>query len=396
MPQVDFSDTQIAFADKSDAEMRWSHILYSLMNYPSLVNSGTRLATLALRLRLPVEGLIKATIYRQFCGGETIEEARKVIQKLGHSNIKTILDYGVEGKETEADFDRTATYLAQTLEYAREDEDIHIISTKLSGLFRFELLERVTKGDALAAAEQEEYERGKARIDRICKAAYESSIGVHVDAEHSWIQGAIDEVAWEMSRRYNRERPIVINAVQLYRKGRLQFLKDSLQHARDNAYLCAVKLVRGAYMDKERARAQAMGYPSPIHDSLQETHQAYNEGLEFCIGHIGETYVCNATHNEESCRMQTELMQEKGLDPGHPLVATAQLYGMSDNLSYNMAAAGYNVEKYLPYGPVREVVPYLIRRTQENTSVGGQMSRELKLIQKEMKRRRALKGGVEG
>lgn len=389
MPQVDFSDTQIAFADKSDAELKRSHLLFSLMNYPWLVKAGTRLAALALDLRLPVEGLVKATIYRQFCGGEDIDEVRRVIGRLGESNIKTILDYGVEGKEREADFDRTATYLSQTLEYAKEDEDIHIISTKLSGLFRFALLEKVTRGEPLEDAEAEEYERGKARVDRVCKAAFESNIGVHVDAEHSWIQGAVDDIAWEMSRRYNQERPIVINAVQLYRKGRLQFLKDSLEHARENSYLCAVKLVRGAYMEKERARAEAMGYPSPIHDSLEETHRAYNEGLKFCIDHIGEVYVCNATHNEESCRLQTELMQAKKLDPGHPLVATAQLYGMSDNLSFNMAAAGYNVEKYLPYGPVREVVPYLIRRTQENTSVGGQMSRELQLIRKELQRRRA-------
>ncbi len=389
MPQVDFSDTKIAFADKSDGELRRSHLLFSLMNYPWLVKAGTRLATLALQLRLPVEGLVKATIYRQFCGGENIEEARRVIDRLGESNIKTILDYGVEGKETEADFDRTANYLSRTLEYAKEDEDIHIISTKLSGLFRFGLLEKVSSGSPLTDEEKEEYERGKARVDRICKAAFESGIGVHVDAEHSWIQGAVDEIAWEMSRRYNKGLPTVINAVQLYRKDRLQFLKDSLMDARKHGYLCAVKLVRGAYMEKERERAREKGYPSPIHESLQETHRAYNEGLKFCIGHIGEVYVCNATHNEESCRYQVELMDEKGLEPGHPLVATAQLYGMSDNLSYNMAKAGFNVEKYLPYGPVREVIPYLIRRTQENTSVEGQMSRELQLISKELKRRKA-------
>ena len=388
MPKVDFSDTQIAFADKSDAALKRSHLLFSLMNYPFLVKIGTRLATLALQLRLPVEGLVKATIYRQFCGGENIEEARSVIDKLGESGIKTILDYGVEGKESEADFDRTAAYLSQTLEYAREDEDIHIISTKLSGLFRFGLLEKVTMGEPLTKAEAEEYERGKARVGRICKAAFESGIGIHIDAEHSWIQGAVDEIAWEMSRQYNKGIPTVINAVQLYRKDRLQFLQDSLQHARDNGYLCAVKLVRGAYMEKERERARAMDYPSPIHESLEETHRAYNEGLQFCIGHIGEVYVCNATHNEESCRLQTELMEARGLEPGHPMVATAQLYGMSDNLSYNMAEAGFNVEKYLPYGPVREVLPYLIRRTQENTSVEGQMSRELNLIRKELQRRR--------
>ena len=392
MAKVDFSNTKIAFADKSNAELNRSYFLFSLMNYPFLVKFGTRLATLALHNGLPVGGIVKSTIFRQFCGGEDIEEARTVIHKLGQSNIRTILDFGVEAKETEADFDRTAAYLAQTLEYAREDEDIHIISTKLSGLFRFLILEKVSRGEPLSASEKEEYERGKARVDKICKAAFESGIGIHVDAEESWIQGAVDEMAWEMSARYNKDVPTVINAVQMYRKGRLQFLKDSLQHARDNNYLCALKLVRGAYMEKERRRAQEMGYPSPIHDSLEDTHQAYNEGLNFCISHIEEVYVCNATHNEESCRYQVELMNDQGLDPAHPRIATAQLYGMSDNLSYNMAQAGFNVEKYLPYGPVREVIPYLIRRTQENTSVGGQMSRELQLITTERRRRQGAAG----
>ena len=389
---LDFNNTEIAFADKSYRELRWSNLLYTLMNRPALVRWGSRLANWALRMKLPVEGLVKRTIYRQFCGGETIDEARPVIQKLGQSGIKTILDYGVEGKESEADFERTAHYLAQTLEFAREDKDIHIISTKLSGLFRFNLLMKVSSGTTLTEAERAEFSRGVARVSRICRAAAESGIGVHIDAEHSWIQTAIDELAWEMSRLYNQENPVVINAVQLYRKDRLKFLHDSLEHARKYGYLCAVKLVRGAYMEKERARAEELGYPSPIHDTLEETHRAYNEGLEFCLSHLGEMYVCNATHNEESCRLQAEIMEAKGLAPGHPLVATAQLYGMSDNLSFNMAYAGFNVEKYLPYGPVREVVPYLIRRTQENTSVGGQMSRELKLIRKELKRRSSQKG----
>lgn len=385
---LDFSDTKIAFADKTDSELRWSNLLFSLMNNAWLVRLGSRLANWALQMNLPVEGLVKKTIYKQFCGGETIDEVRSVIHKLGRSGIKTILDYGVEAKETEEDFERTAHYLAQTLEFAREDEDIHIISTKFSGLFRFGLLVKASSGEALTPEEQEEFERGVKRVDRICRAASESGIGIHIDAEQSWIQASVDEVAWEMSRRYNQGRPIVINAVQLYRKGRLQFLKDSLSHARQHNYLCAVKLVRGAYMEKERARAAEMSYPSPIHDTLEDTHRAYNEGLKFCLDNLGEMYVCNATHNEESCRLQAELMEARGLDPGHPLVATAQLYGMSDNLSYNMANAGFNVEKYLPYGPVREVVPYLIRRTQENASVGGQMSRELKLIRKELIRRR--------
>jgi len=386
--QIDFSDTKTAFAHRSDRELYEAHLLFTLMNFSGLVRACSKLAALAMRWRLPVTGLIKRTIYRQFCGGETIEEAHRVIDALGEYGIKTILDYGMEGKETEADFDRYAGALEATLAYAQADEDIHIISTKLSGLFRHRLLEKVTAGEVLSTQERAEYDRGFDRVDRIARAARMAHTGLHIDAEESWIQGGVDAIAWELSRRYNDGIPTIINAIQLYRKDQFDFLRDSLAHARQNGYLCAVKLVRGAYMEKERTRAAERGYPSPIHDTLQETHRAYNDGLKFCIENLGDLYVCNATHNEASVRYQVELMEERGFDPGHPLVATAQLYGMSDNLSFNMAAAGYHVEKYLPYGPVREVVPYLIRRTQENSSVGGQMSRELALIRRELERRK--------
>ncbi len=382
-----FEDTALAFAHKSNQELRKSHLLFSLMNNPKLVSVGARLAEWAFRMRLPVNWLVKNTIYQQFCGGETIDEVKAVIENLGRHHIKTILDYGVEGKATEADFERTATRLQETLEYAATDRYIHIVSMKLSGLFRFALLEKVTRMEDLDAAENAEWARGLNRLGRICRAAHDAGIFIHLDAEHSWIQGAIDHVAWIMSERYNKEQPIVINAVQMYRKDRLAFLEASLEHAQEHGYLCAVKLVRGAYMEKERARAALMGYPDPIHDTLQDTHNAYNKALEFCIGHIADMYVCNATHNEYSCRLQAELMARYNLPPDHPRTATAQLYGMSDNISYVMAKAGYNVEKYLPYGPVPEVIPYLIRRTRENTSAGGQMSRELSMIRMEMKRR---------
>jgi proline dehydrogenase len=384
----DFSNTQIAFADRTNAELRKSYLLFSLMQYPWLVKPGGRVARWAFRWNLPVKGIVKHTIYGQFCGGENQEEVKQVIDRLGRKGIKTILDYGVEGKETEEDFDKTASRLADTLELAREDDDIHIISTKLSGLFRFELLSKITAQATLTEQEEAEWKRGVDRVNRICKAAFESGISVHVDAEESWIQGAIDQIAWEMSARYNLDRPTVINAVQLYRTDRLQFLKDSLEDARQRGYLCAVKLVRGAYMEKERERALAKGYPSPIHPDRAATDKAYNEGLRFCLDHIDELYVNNATHNEESVRLQTELMATRHIPADHPRVVTSQLYGMSDNLSYNMAQMGYRVEKYLPYGPVKEVIPYLIRRTQENTSVGGQMSRELRLIKEELDRRR--------
>jgi proline dehydrogenase len=387
MSQLNLNNTEIAFAYKTDKELRQSYWLFKLMSYPWLVRLGSKMAVLALKLHLPIKGIVKNTIYKQFCGGETIDETIKVIHKLGEFNIKTILDYGVEGKSNEVEFDKSAQQLIETLQYAIKDSNIHIISSKLTGLFRSRLLEKITAGETLSDAEKKEFERGKQRIRNICEAAFNAGIFVHIDAEESWLQGAIDDLVWELSMEFNKGVPTVINALQMYRKDRFDFLQRSLEHARANNYLCAVKLVRGAYMEKERARAADRGYPSPIHDTLEDTHASYNKALEFCLDHIDEMYVSNATHNEYSCELMARLMEDKNIPKDHPWTATAQLIGMSDNISFVMAEAGYNVEKYIPYGPVKHVVPYLIRRTQENTSVGGQMSRELKLIQTEMKRR---------
>ncbi len=384
---LDFNNTEIAFASVPDGELRDKYRLFKLMNNSFLVNTGSKMGLWALKLKLPVKGIIKNTIYKQFCGGEDIEEVKKVIAKLAEYNIKTILDLGVEAKTTEAEFDLSAKNLRKTLEYAIEDSNIHIISSKLTGLMRSSLLQKVTAKESLTEAEQQEFERGKNRIKGICQAAHDAGIFVHIDAEESWIQGAVDDIAMELSMVFNKEKPTVINGIQLYRKDRLDFLQRSLDHARAHNYLAAVKLVRGAYMEKERARAAEMGYPSPIHPTIEDTHQSYNEGLKFCIDHIGEMYLSNATHNEVSCQYLAELMDKKGLPKDHPLVVTAQLYGMGEQISYVMAKAGYNVEKYLPYGPVTDVIPYLIRRTQENSSVSGQMSRELLLIKKELERR---------
>jgi proline dehydrogenase len=391
MSQLKLNDTEIALAYKSDSELKQSYLLFKMMSYPSLVKWGSKMAMLAFKLRLPIKYLVKNTIYKQFCGGETIEESLKVIHKLGEFNIKTILDYGVEGKSNEDEFDKSAQHLIETLEYAIQEKDIHIISSKQTGLFRSKLLEKITAGGKLTEKEQAEYERGKQRIWTICEAAHKAGIYVHIDAEESWLQGAIDDLVWELSAEFNKGVPTVINALQMYRTDRLDFMKRSLEHARENGYLCAVKLVRGAYMEKERRRAEDKGYPSPIWNTIEETHKSYNDGLEYGLDHIDEMYLSNATHNEDSCELLSKMMAEKNIPNNHPRIVTAQLIGMSDNISFVMANAGYNVEKYVPYGPVKHVVPYLIRRTQENTSVGGQMSRELKMIHTEMKRRKMLK-----
>ncbi|HAY71579.1 MAG TPA: proline dehydrogenase [Saprospirales bacterium] len=390
MDPLKLNNTEIAFAYKSNRELRESYWLFKLMNHASLVKLGTNMAMTALNWHLPIKGIVKRTIYRQFCGGETIEECNRLIKKLGEFNIKTILDYGVEAKSNEEEFDKSAEYLIKTLHYAIQDDNIHIISSKLTGLFRSALLEKMTAGASLTEAEQQEYERGKKRIWNICEAANRANIYVHIDAEESWLQGAIDELALELSAEFNKGVPTVINALQMYRKDRIDFLKRSLEHAREHKYLCAVKLVRGAYMEKERARAAAKGYPSPIFETIEGTHASYNAGLEYCLDHIDEMYLSNATHNEDSCQLLAKLMDEKDIPKNHPRIVTAQLIGMSDNISFGMAKAGYNVEKYVPYGPVKHVLPYLIRRTQENTSVGGQMSREFNLIQTEMRRRKLI------
>jgi len=350
MSQLNLNNTEIALAYKSDKELKQSYWLFKMMSYPWLVRVGSKMAVLAFKLGLPIKSIVKGTIFKQFCGGETI-----------------------------------------ALQYAIEDSNVHIISSKLTGLFRSALLEKITSGTELDENEKAEFDRGKQRIWNICEAAHKEGIFVHIDAEESWLQGAIDDLTWELSAEFNKGVPTVINALQMYRKDRFDFLKNSLEHARKNNYLCAVKLVRGAYMEKERARAEEMGYPSPICDTLEDTHSSYNRGLEFCVDHIDEMYVSNATHNEESCEYLTQLMEDRKIPKDHPWIATAQLIGMSDNISFVMANAGYNVEKYVPFGPVKHVVPYLIRRTQENTSVGGQMSRELKMIQTEVKRRKLIK-----
>ena len=385
---MDFGNTQTAFSHKSNRELTFMNWLFSLMNYPAIVNIGGKLAFFSFQWKLPVKGIVKGTIFKHFCGGETIEETKKVIHELGKYNIKTILDYGVEAKESEADFDKTTAYHTKTLNYAAEEEDIHIVSTKLTGLINFGLLEKVTNKESLSDGESAAFERAKNRVHQICKAAYDANISIHIDAEESWIQGAVDEITLEMMALFNKEKPIVFNTLQMYRTDRMDFLKYSLKHANENGYICAVKLVRGAYMEKERRRAAAKGYPSPIHKTIEDTHRDYNNGLQFCIENIDNIYVCNATHNQESCAYLTTLMDEHNLPKNHPHISSAQLYGMSDNLSFNLANAGYLVEKYLPYGPVKEVIPYLIRRTKENSSVGGQMSRELALIKKEIRRRK--------
>jgi proline dehydrogenase len=386
--KLDFRDTATAFADKSDAELREKYRLFKLLNSPFLNAIGTRVAKFALSLGLPVEGLIKETIFEQFCGGETIRECEPVINRLGQAHIGTILDYSVEGKSTEADFDNTRDEIIRTMERAKNDPAIPFSVFKVTGVAPLGTLEKLSKKKKLDAKGQAKCERIHTRVNEICEFAYSIGQPVFIDAEESWIQDAIDRLAIEMMEKYNRRAPIVFNTLQMYRTDRLQYLRDARKQAKSDGYILAVKLVRGAYMEKERARAAELGYDSPIQTDKKSTDRDYNAALEYCIDHLDDIAFVAGTHNERSTQLLAQMMHQRGIKHDHPHIFFSQLYGMSDNLSYILAKNRYSVSKYVPYGPVGDAIPYLIRRAQENTSVTGQVSRELELISIEMERRK--------
>ncbi|MEP7149857.1 MAG: proline dehydrogenase family protein [Acidobacteriota bacterium] len=386
--KLDFRDTETAFADKSDAELREKYRLFKMLNSPFLNAIGTRAAKLALYLGLPVEGLIKETIFEQFCGGETIRECEPVIDRLGAANIGTILDYSIEGKSTEGDFDNTKDEIIRTIERAKNDPNIPFAVFKVTGIAPLGTLEKISKKKKLDAKGQTKCERIHTRVNEICEFAHSLGQPVFIDAEESWIQDAIDRLATEMMEKYNRRAPIVFNTLQMYRNDRLQYLREARKQASSDGYVLAVKLVRGAYMEKERARAEELDYESPIQPNKKATDRDYNAGLEYCIDHLEDIAFVAGTHNERSTQLLAQMMHQRGLSHDHPHIFYSQLYGMSDNLSYVLAKNGYSVSKYVPYGPVADAIPYLIRRAHENSSVTGQVSRELELIAIELKRRR--------
>ncbi|NDC30720.1 MAG: proline dehydrogenase [Bacteroidetes bacterium] len=385
---IDFSNTEIAFKAKSNGDLRNSYMLFKALGYNWLVQVGPAMVNAAFAVSLPIKGIIKSTVFKQFCGGESIEDCAKTIESLNKYGIGTILDYSVEGKEAEEDFEHTTKETIETIAKAQNNPKIPFSVFKVTGLARMDLLNKVNDGKTLSSDENDEFARVKERVNRICKSAYDKNVRIFIDAEESWIQKTIDNLADEMMEMYNKSEAIVYNTLQFYRHDRLAFLKQSYQKAADNNYHLGVKLVRGAYMEKERVRAQQLSYTDPIQPNKEASDEDYNEGLQFCVKHIDRIAICAGTHNEESCKILAEMMAEAKLTNNDRRIYFSQLFGMSDNLSYNLANAGYNVAKYLPYGPVKAVMPYLFRRAQENTSAKGQAGRELTLILREMKRRR--------
>lgn len=405
-PLISFDNTEFAFEYKSDKQLRRARFLFSLMGKPWIVKLGTRLAPWSIRAGLPVKGIIRNTIFQQFVGGETLDQTAIVAKKLGEYHVQVILDYGVEGKEGEENFDQACEEFIRVIDYASTQPNIPFMSVKVTGFARFALLEKIdglmhaAEGtlmkrylkavDDLNTEEREEWHRVRHRVMRVCETGALKNVGVFIDAEETWIQDPVDALTILMMDTFNRQKAVVYNTLQHYRHDRLTFLKASHEAAKERNFILGAKLVRGAYMEKERKRAEEKGYPSPIQPDKESSDRDYNEGVKYCIDHIDRIALVVASHNEYSNLYAAQLMQQKGLPLNHPHIHWSQLYGMSDNITFNLAHAGCSVSKYLPFGPIKDVIPYLMRRAQENTSVGGQTSRELGLISKELKRR---KGG---
>ncbi|MBW4889424.1 proline dehydrogenase family protein [Mucilaginibacter sp. HMF5004] len=383
-----FENTEIAFKQTTNVALKRAYWLFRLININLLVKLGPPITNFALKIHLPIKGLIRTTIFKHFCGGETIAQCDATIKNLYEGKVGTILDYSVEGEDEEAVFDETRDEIIRTIKRAKGDKAIPLTVFKVTGVGRFELLEKLDAGITLTDTEQLEWKKVQSRVHDICKTAFDLDIPVMIDAEESWIQKTIDTLAIDMMRAFNKIKPIVYNTYQLYRHDKLESIKHDCAVAIPEGFYLGAKLVRGAYMEKERQRAIEMGYTSPIQATKQATDDDYNKALEFCIENIKHIAFIAGTHNEDSCKLLANLLDKYDIIHNHPHVYFSQLLGMSDNLSFNLAHADYNVAKYVPYGPVEAVLPYLFRRAQENTAIAGQMSRELGLIVKEIKRRR--------
>lgn len=390
MPKL-FQNTQVAFALKSNAELNRAYFLFKLIANNALVKLGTAATQVALKLHLPVEGLIRATVFDHFCGGVSEQDCLPVVDKMYTKQVYSVLDYSVEGKEDEAHFDDALAMTLKIISFAKTRKALPFAVFKPTGFGRIDLYEKVGAKQALTPAEQAEWNRIEARFDQVCHAAHEANVLVLIDAEESWMQDAADELVAQMMEKYNTQKAVVFNTLQLYRWDRMDYLKQLHQTAKEKGFHIGMKLVRGAYMEKENLRAQEGNYPSPICASKEATDQNYNTAVQYMLDHLDTMAVFAGTHNEDSSYLVMNILAQKNISPTDARVWFGQLYGMSDNISYNLGAAGFNVAKYLPFGPVREVMPYLIRRAEENTSVAGQTNRELSLIQTERARRKQAK-----
>ncbi|HDZ05896.1 hypothetical protein LCGC14_0122620 [marine sediment metagenome] len=387
MDQI-FENTATAFALKSDSELERAYFLFKMISNEPLVKMGSVITNFAFKAHLPVEGLIRATVFDHFCGGVNERDCLPVVDRMWEKGVCSVLDYSVEGKEEEDPFDTATEMILTILDFVKEKEAIPYAVFKPTGFGRFSLYQKVSEKKELTKDEQAEWQRVVNRFDKVCKKAHDLEVSLLIDGEESWMQEAADNLAEDMMRKYNKKKRIVFNTLQTYRWDRLPYLKALQERAVKEGFLVGIKVVRGAYMEKENDRAKEKGYPSPICKTKAETDDNFNATIEYMIDNLDSLSIFSGTHNEDSCYRLMELMEQKGIAKNNEHVWFGQLYGMSDHISYNLAANGYNVAKYLPFGPVRDVMPYLIRRADENTSVAGQTSRELSLLKKERKRRK--------
>ncbi|MEM9984320.1 MAG: proline dehydrogenase family protein [Bacteroidota bacterium] len=388
IPAIDFENTELAFQAKSNARLRRTYWLFRLIDNPFITKWGSKLLQLALRWRLPVQGLIKHTVFELFVSGEKLKETGETASTLAEYGVYSVLDYSVEGERSEQGFESTKQEMLATLRFASQHAPIVFSACKLTGLASFELMEKIQSGQELTKGEKEAQGKVWLRMDELAQAAHLYGTPLFIDAEETWIQDFIDQVAEALMEKYNQEKPVIWTTVQFYRHDRLSYLQGLIDRSRERGYVLGVKLVRGAYLEKEHARALELGYPTPIQPSKQATDRDYDAGLALCMQHLDHVALCAGTHNEQSSLYLTQLMAEQALPPNHPHVWFCQLLGMSDHISFNLAHQGYRCAKYLPYGPVRAVIPYLIRRANENTSIAGQSGREVTLLRKELKRRK--------
>ncbi|MEX2591467.1 MAG: proline dehydrogenase family protein [Anditalea sp.] len=393
-PDLSFENIQVAFASKSDAALRKMFLIFAMMNSDMAVKWGIRIAKGALKFRLPIKGLMRKTIFGHFCGGESIAECASSISELNRYHIGAILDYSVEGEDDEESFDHTRDEILRTIDFAASADNMPFTVFKVTGVGDYKIMTKIQAERSLSEKEKASFEIIRQRVDQLCKAAYEAKVKILVDGEESWFQDVIDTLVHQAMEKYNKETAVVYNTYQLYRQDMMRRLKDAHHDAVSKGYFLGAKLVRGAYMEKEAKRAEREGHPDPIQPNKEATDNAYNEAVQFCINNKQRVFLVSGTHNELSNIMLPELMYLHGLKPDDERVFFVQLYGMSDHISYNLAKAGYNVAKYMPYGPVEAVMPYLSRRAAENTSISGQSSRELNLIKKELTRRRAEKNKI--
>lgn len=386
-PTLSFSNTELAFSHLSNKELNFSISMFKLMQNQALMATGIKLANIAMALYLPISPIVKATVFKQFCGGTSLDDSLKAVADLHKHGIGAILDYAVEGANSEAIFDATKNELIRVIQEAKTNDGIPVACMKMTGIVRFELLEKMQSKTALTDTEKEEYRRAIDRFEEICVAAQAADVPLYVDAEESWIQYAIDRWVEARMRVYNKQKAIIFTTLQMYRWDKLEHLDKLIAESKKEGFYLGIKFVRGAYLEKENERAAAMGYKSPMQPNKESTDRDFNEAIARMMQNLEHVEICCGTHNEESSMLLTQAMQKQGLANNDRRIYFSQLKGMSDNISFNLAAHGYNVSKYLPYGPVKATIPYLTRRAEENSAIAGQMGRELSLLLTEKSRR---------